>query len=57
MGRPSPYIWASTDQYVEGKYIADGHYDPNAVDHQLGCAALLARMAIADRSINPGAET
>src|SRR5581483_1663974 len=43
MGRPSPYIWASTDQYHSGKYIADGHYDPNAIDHQIGCAALLAR--------------
>ncbi len=45
-GLPSPYVWASTDQYVRGKYIADGHFDPNAVDHQLGCAALLARMAV-----------
>lgn len=45
-GLPSPYVWASTDQYVRGKYIADGHFDPNAVDHQLGCAALLARMAL-----------
>lgn len=52
MGRPSPYVWASTDQYHSGKYIADGHYDPNAVDTQIGCAALLARMAMADASIN-----
>jgi lysozyme family protein len=52
MGRPSPYVWASTDQYHSGKYIADGHYDPNAIDHQLGCGALLARMAMADTSIN-----
>src|ERR1700719_5202243 len=44
-GVPSPYLWAATDQYVSGKYIADGHYDPLAVDHQLGCAALLKRMA------------
>ncbi len=51
-GVPSPYVWASTDQYHSGKYIADGHYDPNAIDHQLGCAALLARMAMADTSIN-----
>jgi lysozyme family protein len=51
MGRPSPYVWASTDQYHSGKYIADGHYDPNAIDHQLGCAALLSRMAVADTSI------
>lgn len=49
---PSPYVWASTDQYHCGKYIADGHYDPDAVDHQIGCAALLARMKIADTSIN-----
>ena len=52
MGRPSPYVWASSDQYHSGKYIADGHYDPNAVDTQIGCAALLARMAMADASIN-----
>jgi lysozyme family protein len=46
--KPSPYIWASTNQYVKGKYVADGHYDANAVDHQLGCAALLNRMAALD---------
>lgn len=50
-GLPSPYVWASTDQYRAGKFIADGHFDPNAIDHQLGCAALLARMIIADKSI------
>lgn len=49
----SPYIWASTDQYIKGKYIADGHFDPNAVDHQIGCAALLGRMSLIDPSI-PG---
>lgn len=54
MGRPSPYVWASTDQYHSGKYIADGHYDPNAVDHQLGCASLLSRMTALDTSINLG---
>lgn len=52
-GRPSPYIWAATNQYVKGKYVADGHYDPNAVDHQLGCAALLARMKELDPSVQP----
>ena len=50
-GVPSPYLWASTDQYVRGKYIADGHYDPNAVDHQIGCAALLISMMEMDTSI------
>jgi len=51
-GRPSPYVWASTNQYVKGKFIADGHYDPNAIDHQLGCAALLGRMAQMDPTIS-----
>lgn len=45
-GIPSPYIWASTDQYVRGKYVADGHFDPDAVDKQIGCAALLARISM-----------
>ena len=50
-GKPSPYVWAATDQYVKGKYVADGHYDPNAVDHQLGCAAVLNRMATMDSAV------
>ena len=54
-GVPSPYVWASTDQYRAGKYIADGHYDPHAIDHQLGCAALIARMALIDKSVTFGA--
>ncbi len=41
MGVPSPYVWAGTNHYVRGKYVADGVYDPNAVDDQLGCAAIL----------------
>lgn len=50
-GRPSPYIWSGTNQYVSGKYVRDGVYDPNAVDSQLGCAGLLLSMAAIDRSI------
>jgi lysozyme family protein len=50
-GLPSPYLWAHTDQYVSGKYVADGHFDPNAIDHQLGCAVLLKAMKAIDASI------
>lgn len=50
--QPSPYIWASTDQYVSGKYVADHDYRPSVVDPQLGCAALLARLFVADASAN-----
>lgn len=43
-GLSSPYLWAGTDQYVKGKYVADGKYDPNHVDKQLGVAALLLKL-------------
>ena len=52
MGRPSPYVWSATDQYRSGKYVSDGHYDPNAIDHQCGCAGLLIRASLIDPSIN-----
>jgi lysozyme family protein len=50
-GRPSPYIWSGTNQYVSGKYIRDGVYDPDAVDSQLGCAGLLMAMMTLDPTI------
>lgn len=50
-GVPSPYLWAGTDQYRAGKYVADGKYDPNHVDQQLGCAALLKSMMAIDPTI------
>lgn len=49
--QPSPYVWSGTDQYRSGKYVRDGIYDPNAVDHQLGCAGLLIAMMALDPSI------
>jgi lysozyme family protein len=51
-GRPSPYIWSGTDQYVSGKYVRDGVYDPNEVDQQLGCAGLLLAMMALDPTIS-----
>lgn len=45
-GVPSPYVWAGTNQYVKGKYVRDGVYDPNHVDTQLGCAGLLKFMGV-----------
>ena len=53
-GLPSPYIWSGTDQYQSGKYVADGDYDPNKVDSQLGCAALLIALMALDKSIYLG---
>lgn len=50
-GIPSPYIWSGTDQYTKGKYVADGKFDPNVVDKQLGCAGLILAMMEIDASI------
>lgn len=50
-GQPSPYVWSGTDQYARGKYVADGVYDPNEVDKQLGCAGLIMAMMQLDPSI------
>jgi len=56
-GEPSPYVWSGTDQYVRGKYIRDGVYDPRAVDSQLGCAGLIMTMMELDPTISFGAPT
>lgn len=50
-GKPAPYIWAGTDQYVKGKYVRDHDYDPNFVDPQLGVAIMLREMQRADPTI------
>lgn len=54
-GKPSPYLWAGTNQYQSGKYVRDGVYDPNAIDSQPGCAGLLMAMMVLDPSISFGA--
>ncbi len=40
-GVASPYVWAGTDNYTSGKYIADGKYSADHVDQQLGVALML----------------
>jgi lysozyme family protein len=39
----SPYLWAGSNLYDKGKYVADGQFDPNAVSQQLGIGCLLKR--------------
>jgi hypothetical protein len=51
-GLPSPYIWSGTDQYVKGKYVADGVFSPDVVDKQLGCAGLIMAMMALDPTIS-----
>ena len=40
-GVKSPYLWSYTQFYQRGKYASDGHFDPDLVDKQIGCVALL----------------
>lgn len=51
-GHSSPYVWAGTNQYTSGKYIADGVYSSSAVDTQPGCANLIIALAQLDHTIN-----
>jgi lysozyme family protein len=39
----SPYLWAGTNQYVQGKYISDGRFDSRAVSAQIGGAAVMKK--------------
>jgi hypothetical protein len=50
-GMPSPYIWAGTDQYTSGKFVADGIFKADVIDVQLGCAGLLMAMRKIDSTI------
>lgn len=51
-GRSSPYVWAGTNQYSRGKYVADGQYSSTAIDTQPGCANLVATIAHLDPTVN-----
>lgn len=48
-GMASPYLWAGSQHYTKGKYVADRRFDPEAVSKQIGGAVILTRMF--DRSI------
>jgi lysozyme family protein len=42
------YLWAGTNHYVRGKYVADGRWDPGHVDRQLGMVPIMLRMIALD---------
>lgn len=55
-GVHSPYLWAGTNIYSVGKYVADGVWDPNHADTQLGIVPVMLRMIALDPSISISAE-
>lgn len=50
-GIASPYLWGGTTEYTRGKYVADHVFSAEAVDTQPGCAPIIARMMLLDKSI------
>lgn len=43
-GINTPYLWAGTNHYTAGKYIADGKFDATVKDKQLGCAVIIKEL-------------
>lgn len=43
-GIHSPYLWAGTNNYTTGKYVADGQFDPSHADTQLGIVPVMLHM-------------
>lgn len=41
----TPYLWSGSQHHSKGKYVADGHWDPDAKSSQVGCAVILAALA------------
>ena len=56
-GVPSAYVWAGSNVYTRGKYVADGEWSSTAVDQQLGCAPILKSLMELDPTIKPARET
>lgn len=50
-GENSPYVWAATTEQESGKFVADGKYDPNATDTQLGTAVVMKEIAARDPGV------
>lgn len=55
-GVPSAYLWAGSNNYVSGKYVADHVWSSSAIDQQLGCMVVydyLAMLGETDGSEKP----
>ncbi len=50
-GLPSPYVWGGTNIQRRGKYVADGHFDPDIMDKQPGVAPLIYTISKLDPTI------
>ncbi|MBL0340841.1 MAG: hypothetical protein IPP71_07910 [Bacteroidetes bacterium] len=53
----SPYLWSYSQHYTKGKYVADGHFDPEAISKQCGAAVLLKALEMVGEKIEAETET
>jgi lysozyme family protein len=51
------YLWAGTNHYTCGKYVADGKWDGAYVDTQLGIVPVMKRMVEVDPSLDLPADS
>lgn len=47
----TPYLWSGTNNYVRGKYVADGKWDATAVSGQSGAIAILKCVMAKDNDV------
>lgn len=50
----TPYLWGGTNIQTRGKYVADGKFDPDHFDEQLGIVPVARRMVEIDPSLALG---
>jgi lysozyme family protein len=43
-GVHTPYLWAGTNNYSEGKFVADGRFEPYVSDSQIGIVPMMLRL-------------
>jgi lysozyme family protein len=51
-GRHTGYLWAGTNVYDSGKYVADRQWDAGAFDEQLGIVPLMRALVSLDASLD-----
>jgi lysozyme family protein len=52
-GINTPYLWAFSNHYAKGKYVADGKWNPDAVSQQCGAAVMLKALVEAGKIAQP----
>jgi lysozyme family protein len=45
----TPYLWSFSNHYEKGKYVADGHFDPQVISQQCGAAVMVR--ALTERGV------